>query len=496
MLILKKIMNSFIQKDALNLNLKNYSFFNSVDSNKISDVKIYKTILTSNEFADDNENIELLKVYLNSKRIVNLLNLFLRKYKWKKAIEYDVNCDLFLNDLDGFPDHQKIALLENNTKYKFRLSDLTNYWVICLTNSQNLFSRPLKLKNPHTNIEISDHNLINIYIKLLHSNFNIPLCVHAFYLSNMSIADFSYKYYGILKEKTIENFIYNGSYYEKYEQVLNMLHDYRKELNYTTVLNNIPYTERRSLIYNLKHIIPLYIRGKFSCNPLVKRDYTEITKKKIKEFFNENTNLGIHERYVIRYVPLSERTPRVSPPPPPPQAMSRRRRPSMPPPSPIQRRQLEIINEINLNSNHIVSENSNSTEETPQPVEQPVEESLEETAEESLEQTVVESVEEDAEESVEEAAEESSREAIQETEYDIMEEIPEEINIESEEDNYTYSDSSESIDIGLDRDSLYDENPHIERGNPFTPTRELNRTPPSALSRRQQQISSSFSIFR
>ena len=148
MLILKKIMNYFIQKEELNLNLKNFSFFyNDISENKISHCKLYKTLLSSNEFIDQQENIDMLKVYLSSKKILNRLNYFVRKCKWKNAIKYDVNNDLYLNDLDDFPKHQKITLLENKTTYKFRLSDLVNCWVTCLTNNQGLFSRP-HLKKP------------------------------------------------------------------------------------------------------------------------------------------------------------------------------------------------------------------------------------------------------------------------------------------------------------------------------------------------------------
>ena len=109
-------MNYFIQKEELNLNLKNFSFFyNDISENKISHCKLYKTLLSSNEFIDQQENIDMLKVYLSSKKIMNRLNYFVRKCKWKNAIKYDVNNDLYLNDLDDFPKHQKITLLENKT---------------------------------------------------------------------------------------------------------------------------------------------------------------------------------------------------------------------------------------------------------------------------------------------------------------------------------------------------------------------------------------------
>ena len=458
MILLKKIMNHFIQKQKLNLNLKNFSFLNSdISQNNMSHTKLYKTILTSKEFIDEQENIEMLKVYLNSKKIINTLNFFLRKCKWKKAIDYDINHDLFLNDLDDFPEDQRINLLENNTIYKFRLSDLVNYWVICLTNSQNLFSKPLNLKNPHTNIEISYHNLINIYIKLLYSHFNIPLCIHAFYLSNMSLDEFSYRYYGILKEKSIENFNTNGSYHEKYEQILNLLHDYRKEVEYTTVINRVPLTVKIDLISNLKSIISLYVRSKYSCNPLIKRDYASATKIKLKDFFKDNIKLGIPEQYVVQYIPLSERrrTSVISPPHPPPEAL-RRRRPLLPPPLPPPHLPpLETIRETNTNSNNIIN----------QYIIEPINQNIEE---------LTETVEEPIEEPIEE----------------VIEEIEELIN-------QSDSDSSETIDLNYETDSTDDEYQNINTDiNPFTPTREINRTPPGALSRRRQQMSSSFSLFR
>lgn len=453
MLILKKIMNYFIQKEELNLNLKNFSFFyNDISENKISHCKLYKTLLSSNEFIDQQENIDMLKVYLSSKKIMNRLNYFVRKCKWKNAIKYDVNNDLYLNDLDDFPKHQKITLLENKTTYKFRLSDLVNCWVTCLTNNQGLFSRPLPLKNPHTNIEISYHNLINIYIKLLHSNFNIPLCIHAFYLSNMSIKEFSYRYFGILKEKTIENFIISGSCFEKYEQILNLLHDHRKIIDYTTVINRIPYTIKIDLVINLKTVLALYIRSKFTCNPLVKRDYTEITKMKLKEFYEKNKDLGINKKYITRYVPIAERPFSVSPTPPPlPPESMRRRRPTVPPPLPPPH--LPPIQEIDNSSNNIDR----------QPVIQPITEGVNEIIETSreVEETIQEEILTDGS-------------------------IEEDINIES--------DSSETIDLEYENDSIEEE--YDIRINPFMPTREINRTPPNSLSRRRQQMGNSLTLFR
>ena len=51
MILLKKIMNRFIQKQELNLNLKNFSFLNrDISRNNMSHIKLYKTLLTSSSY--------------------------------------------------------------------------------------------------------------------------------------------------------------------------------------------------------------------------------------------------------------------------------------------------------------------------------------------------------------------------------------------------------------------------------------------------------------
>ena len=43
------------------------------------------------------------------------------------------------------------------------------------------FPKPIPLTNPHTNLDISQYNLYNIYFKLLDTGFNIPLFINAFF---------------------------------------------------------------------------------------------------------------------------------------------------------------------------------------------------------------------------------------------------------------------------------------------------------------------------
>ena len=112
-------------------------------------------------------------------------------------------------------------------------------------NNETLFSKTITLKNPHTNLKISKHNLYNIYFKLLDTGFDIPPCISAFFKSNMNLTTFQYDYYPMLKEQTIKNFMdQTNNIYEKWEQIINMLHEYRKQIKYLTFTNLLPHRLR------------------------------------------------------------------------------------------------------------------------------------------------------------------------------------------------------------------------------------------------------------
>ena len=50
----------------------------------------------------------------------------------------------------------------------------------------------------------------------------------------MNINTFAYNYYHLLKENALKNFINSNYLYEQWEQVINMLHDFRKDIDYIT----------------------------------------------------------------------------------------------------------------------------------------------------------------------------------------------------------------------------------------------------------------------
>ena len=172
------IMNKIMKNNNITCNFIDIFIFQT--RNIKSDPKLYHHILFENEYLDSDDKVIVGRLYVKFKDIKNKLNSFLKIYKWKKSVLYNCNSDLYLNDLDGFKNKYKICILENNTRYRFRLSNLVNYWVESLTNCSGLFTKPIQLTNPYTNLPITQHNLYNIYIKLLDTGFDIPIYIKLF----------------------------------------------------------------------------------------------------------------------------------------------------------------------------------------------------------------------------------------------------------------------------------------------------------------------------
>jgi hypothetical protein len=299
---------------------------------------IFKDNILNEEFFTDSDKEKLTDLYISVKKLMSRLNTIARIYKYKKAVKYDINTDLHLNSLDDLSENEKITLLENNTLYNFKLRDLISCWKLALLNSQGLFSKPILVKNPYTNLPFKKHNLFNIYFKCLNMYVNLPLCVTTFFKCNMTISKFQIYYYVTLKEVAIINFLNSNNVYEMFEQILNLLHDNRKIVNYLTFTNYCPPSTRLKAVKIFKPLLLNYLLSKFSCNPIIKEQKLNLLKKQLIDLIDKHPTFGFERGYeVMKYIPLAERPSRSQPPPPPAPLITqirnrrttlRRRRPS------------------------------------------------------------------------------------------------------------------------------------------------------------------------
>ena len=299
--------------------------------------------------------IKFKAIYFESKRIKKCLHSFLKIYLWKKAIDSEIQQDLYMNKLTIFNEKFLISVLEKNTIYKFRLSDIVNLWMLSLKKTDQLFVVPMNVKNPYTNIEFSKSSLYNIYLKLLNTGFIIPNLITSHIKYELDIKMFTIRNYPELKEMAILTFIREGSHVEKYEHILNMLHDFRCDINYHTMSSLCSNNVKKKAVIIFNSYLFLYLESKFSCNPMIKSESKKRVKEKLKKLLEDDPLFGFDRGDVIRYVPISERAEqrrrernhRLSPilarsslnnPPPLPNTVRRRRRnaltPLPPPPPP------------------------------------------------------------------------------------------------------------------------------------------------------------------
>ena len=145
-MLLQKIFLQINEKYSITNNEIEDLFEDEINSN---DIVIYKNILDRYESVLHNK---FEAIYREAKTIKNKLTNLIKKYRWNNAVNSNIEQDLFLNNIDDFHEKFVVTILENNTIYKFRISDIVNLWVLSLQNCEQLFVKPIELKNPYTNI--------------------------------------------------------------------------------------------------------------------------------------------------------------------------------------------------------------------------------------------------------------------------------------------------------------------------------------------------------
>jgi hypothetical protein len=278
-------------------------------STTLTDNYIFKFYINNNALFDENEQNAMTEIYTKSKNLKNILKKYIYRKKTQKYNKSDVQHDLYFVPLVKYPRKQLIEIIENKTIYTFRISNLINMWMDALSKQENLFAKPIKLKNPYTNLPFSKHNLYNIFFSIKYSGFYIPDLIHYFFISNFNLDSFVFNHYPIVKEYIIKNYIAQSSTYELYESIHNMLHKYKNDLDGVYLPDYVTYGRKKKVIKDFMKFLPSYLISEYSCNPLKKRIMNDKIKTDLKKFINDN------EIYYLRREPVLNLD---SFPPPPP----------------------------------------------------------------------------------------------------------------------------------------------------------------------------------
>lgn len=271
----------------------------------LSDIKFFYYCIYKNKFLNEEESQILLSIYIDSKKILNIINRFSKKIKFKLYKKYEIDKDLRFIPLKNYDKSEIVYIIENNTIYSFRILDLINLWKICLYSNENMFPRPNKLKNPFTNIVFKKYNLYNIFISFSKTKFIIPDCVLAYYKCNFDMRDFKNDFFPKLQYNAIESYSKEGPISEHHDYIVYLLHDFRKITNYAFVETGVSIFKKMKIVDLLRNILCCYLKQKFLCNTLHKEKYERIFKKKLRYFFEKNRTLPyfffLNESEINRY---------------------------------------------------------------------------------------------------------------------------------------------------------------------------------------------------
>ncbi len=287
----------YIMKNLQLHNDKHFIFFLNYHNNiNVTDLELYKFYVSYIHELDSYflNSSHIIKLYSNAKFIKNSFKKLIRIWKFKKKnIVYDHDVDLYFNPLSDLKPHLKLNILQNNTIYKFRISDLINLWVDALSHTENLFCKPLFLKNPYTNIKFQTFNLYNIFFAIYYSSYNVPEIIYRYFKCGMNIDLYMLSYYPIIKEHAIDNYFDNSTISEQYEFICNMISSMNNAIpdRFFYVPDNPSYNRKKYFVRELKPYLKFYLRGTYSCNPLRKKMAYDRCVELIKIYDTSNPDI-------------------------------------------------------------------------------------------------------------------------------------------------------------------------------------------------------------
>jgi len=245
----------------------------------------FKTTL-DNRFIIDEIREDFVQVFTKIQKTYHILNLFAFRYKLKKAV-LQVKSDMYLNPIElGSP--RVICIYQNNSKYLFTCSDLVNIINNSLGHNIELFSDPLTIKNPYSNIPFSKSILYTIYFFMKNQSFIIPELFHAFFLCNFNLSDFSINNEVILREYALNEFFNKSSINLMYREIKLMISNspHKRRL----IIH--PKFPRDALVKALKPILRHYFDAYYSLNKAKRSIGIAKWKMKLENFVNNNPQFG------------------------------------------------------------------------------------------------------------------------------------------------------------------------------------------------------------
>ena len=297
--VIQNIVKHIIEKKEKKLyNVDNLDtlYFNNVfspDKYKLSKMLSVKIMVYNNFFINEKKQQDLIALFSKAQEIYWTLNRFAQKYKYKKTKSFDIQKSLYEVEFSKCKKTHIISLIENNTKYIFRINELLNLWKTSLANCCNLQPAPIIPRNPYTGLKISIHNLYNIYF---FARFNTDILINnlikSFFYLNFDIKKFKKEQYHNLCDNAIKNYIQDSEPIQLFYDCINMVNANPRIFNYSRINEEMNYKHKIQFVHLLKEYLTYYLYSTESCNPFIKSKNRILFKKSIKNFMKKHPTFG------------------------------------------------------------------------------------------------------------------------------------------------------------------------------------------------------------
>ena len=248
---------------------------------------------------------EFIDCFCKIQKTYNGFNKLAQIFKYKKA-KIVVNYDVGLNEIKE-NDKNVITILHCNSKYLFSINDLINIINAALVNNYQFFPEPLSIKNPYNNIPFPKSTLYNIYLFILHKTYLRPDLFFKFFLCDFNLSIFVKKYEILLREKSINNYVYKSPSNLLFDEITKMIKFFNKYCAKYKLKNDIYIDKdfpKDKLIKIMQPYLLVYFTSIYSMIPNRKCESSVIFKQMMIKFNNFNPQFG-RKKYKILFKPTA-----------------------------------------------------------------------------------------------------------------------------------------------------------------------------------------------
>lgn len=285
-----------IDHNNVDKNQHYYLYFTNCNASKTSispKINSIKHLIYENNFIKDKEKNELIGIFNKAQKIYWGFTKLAIIFKHKKLRIFDNNISLYGVNFKSCNKKQRIILVENNTKYEFRINELIKLWKISLENSNGLVPNPRIPRNPYTSLPFSTANLYNIYFfAKFNTCINIPNICCLFFSLSFNIEKFRDFFYPQLKENSIKNYMIETDDQILFYDCLNMIRANEKLFNNANLDDQMNFKYKKELVHLLKPKLNDYLFSILSHNPYTKKKYRKLFNNGVKQFMSDNPTFG------------------------------------------------------------------------------------------------------------------------------------------------------------------------------------------------------------